>query len=78
MPETNNGNVDVFVTVDLFSRQAKGYAMTKNEKTARGCALKIGDDYIPRWWCPHNFLSNRGTEFISQVSRAVYDIRNSK
>ena len=47
--------------------------MTKNEKTARGCALKIGDDYIPRWWCPHNFLSNRGTEFISQVSRAVYE-----
>ena len=30
------------------------------------------DDYIPRWGCTHNFLFDRGTEFISQVSTAVY------
>ena len=47
--------------------------MTKDEKTARGCASKIVDDYIPRWGCPHTFLSDRGTEFISQVGRAVYE-----
>ena len=46
--------------------------MTEYEKTARGCASKLVDDYIPRWGCPHTFLSDRGTEFISQVSRAVY------
>ena len=73
LPETNNGNVYVFLIVDLFSRHAEGYAMTKDEKTARGCASKIVDDYIPRWGCPHTFLSDRGTEFISQVSRAVYE-----
>ena len=46
--------------------------MTKDEKTARGHASKIVD-YIPRRGCPHTFLSDRGTEFISQVSRAVYE-----
>ena len=46
--------------------------MTKDEKAARGCASKIVD-YTLRWGCPHTFLSDRGTEFISQVSRAVYE-----
>ena len=47
--------------------------MTKDKQTARGCASKIVDDYVPRSGCPHTFLSDRGTEFISQVSRAVYE-----
>ena len=46
LPETNNGNVYVFLIVDLFRRHAEGYAMTKDE-TARDCASKIVDDYIP-------------------------------
>ena len=41
------------------------------DKTARGCTSKIVDDYIPRWACPHTFLSDRGTEFTSQVSKAM-------
>ena len=72
LPETNNGNVYVFLMVDLFGRHAEGYAVTKDEKTARGCASKIVN-YILRWGRPHTFLSDRGTEFISQVSRAVYE-----
>ena len=47
--------------------------MTKDEKTARRCASKIVHDYIAKWGCPYTFLSDRGTEFISQVSRAVYE-----
>ena len=51
----------------------EGYAMTKDEKTARGCASNlVVDEYTPRWGCPHTLLSDRGTELISQVSRAVY------
>ena len=42
--ETKNGNVYVFLIVDLFSRHAEGYPITKDEKTARGCASKIVDD----------------------------------
>ena len=46
LPETNNGDVYVFLIVDIFCRHAEGYAMTKDDKTARGCAAKIVDDYI--------------------------------
>ena len=61
LPETKNDNVYVFLIVDLFSRHAEGYAMTEDEETARGCASRIVDDYIPRRGCPHTFLSDRGT-----------------
>ena len=73
LPETKNGNVYVLLVVDLFSRHAEGYAMTKDEETARGCVLRTVDDYIPQRGCPHTFLSDRGTEFISEVIRAVYE-----
>ena len=61
LPETKNGNVYVFLIVDLLSRHAEGYAMKEDEKTARSCASGIVDDYIPRWSRPHTFLSDRGT-----------------
>ena len=52
--ETKNGNVYVVLMVGLFIRHAEGYAITKDEKTARGCASKIVH-YVPRWGCPHIF-----------------------
>ena len=63
----------VLLLVGLFCRHAEGDPNTNTEeKTARGCAAKIVDDYIPRWGCPHTYLSDRGTEFISQVSTGVF------
>lgn len=47
--------------------------MTKDENTARDCASRNVDAYIPGWGCPHTFLSDRGAEFISQV-RTVYEM----
>ena len=61
LPITERGNPCVLLLVDLFSRHAEGYAVTQEEKTARGCAVKIVDDYIPIWGCPDTFLSDRGT-----------------
>ena len=49
LPATKNGNFYVILIVAWFSRHAEGYAMTKDEKAARGCTSKIVDDYIPRW-----------------------------
>ena len=60
--------------VDLFSRHAEAYALTKEEKTAEGCADILVHDYIPRWGCPHTLLSDRGTEFTARVARVVYDM----
>lgn len=52
--------------------------MTKDEKTARGCASKIVEIVGTRhrdggFHIRSTFLSDRGTEFTSQVSRAVYE-----
>ena len=58
LPRTEEGNEYVMLVVDLFSRHAEGYALTKDEKTAEGCASRIVNDYIPRWGCPHTFLSS--------------------
>lgn len=73
LPETKNGNVHLILIENIFGRHAEGYAMTKDQKIARGCVSRIVNDYTPRWGCPHTFSSDRGTEFISQVSRAVYE-----
>ena len=67
LPRTNQGNEHVLLVVDLFSRHAEEYALSADEKTTQACAAKLVHDYIPRWGCPHTFLSDRGLEFVSTV-----------
>ena len=74
LPKTHRGNTYILLMVDLFSRHAEAYALTKEEKTAEGCADILVHDYIPRWGCPHTLLSDRGTEFTARVARVVYDM----
>ena len=66
------GNAHVFLVVDLFSRHAEAYAITKEEKTTEGCGARLVHDYIPRWRYPNTFLSDRGTEFVSVVCRGGF------
>ena len=72
LPRTNQGNEHVLLVVDLFSRHAEGYVLSADEKTTQGCAAKLVHDYIPRWGCPHTFLSDRGPEFVSTVCREIF------
>ena len=74
LPKTDRGNRYILLVVDLFSRHAEAYAITSAEKTAKGCASRLVNDYIPRWGCPQTFLSDRGAEFVSQVAREVYEM----
>ena len=60
------------LVVDLFSRHAEGYALSADEKPTQGCAAKLVHDYIPRWGCPHTFLSDRSPEFVSTVCREIF------
>ena len=71
LPRTNHGNEHVLLVVDLFSRHAEGYALSADEKTTQGSVAKLLHDYIPRWGCPHTFLSDRGPEFVSTVCREI-------
>ena len=77
LPVTAKGNEYVFLVVDLFSRHAEAYAITKGEKNTEGCAGRLVHDYIPRWGCPHTFLSDRGPEFVSVVCRGVFKMLGS-
>ena len=74
LPKSKRGNRHIFLMVDLFSRHAEGYAITPEEHSATGCAAIIVNDYVPRWGCPHTFLSDRGSEFTSAVCKAVYEM----
>ena len=72
--ETERGNTYVLLVVDLCSRHAEGYAMTKEEKTAGGCAARIVDDYIPSWGCPHPFIPDRGRVYFTSKYCCLPDI----
>ena len=71
-PRTNQGIEYVLLVIDLFSRHAERYALSADEKTTQRCAAKLVHDYIPRWGCPHTFLSDRGPEFVSTVCREIF------
>ena len=70
--KTKQGNVHVLLVVDLFSKHAEGYALSADEKTTQGWAAKLVHDFIPRWGCPHTFLSDRGPKFVSTVCRNIF------
>ncbi|CAB1105230.1 unnamed protein product [Ectocarpus sp. CCAP 1310/34] len=72
LPKTTKDNEYVFLVVDLFSRHAEGYPLTKAQKNAKGFVSIMVNDYIARWGCPHTMLSDRGAEFANEVAKGVY------
>ena len=77
LPKTDLGNEFVFLVVDLFSRHAEGYALTKAEKCAKGFVAILVNEYIPKWGCPKVWLSDRGPEFATGVAKGVYKMLGS-
>lgn len=77
LPKTKHGNEFILLVVDLFSRHAEGYALMKGEKNTKGFVAILVNEYIPRWGCPHTFLSDRGPEFATGVAKGVYKMLGS-
>lgn len=77
LPKTANDCEYIFLVVDLFSRHAEGYSLQKAENNAMGFVAILVNEYIPRWGCPHTFLSDRGPEFANSVARGVYKMLGS-
>lgn len=77
LPKTKHNNEFVFLVVDLFSRHAEGYALSKREKNAKGFVAILVNEYIPPWGCPHTFLSDRGQEFATGVAKGAYKLLGS-
>ncbi|CAB1103461.1 unnamed protein product [Ectocarpus sp. CCAP 1310/34] len=74
LPKTTKDNEYVFPVVDLFSRHAEGYPLTKAQKNAKGIVSIMVNDYSARWGCPHTMLSDRGAEFANEVAKGVFKL----
>ena len=72
LPTTARGNAYAFLVVDLFSRHAEEYAITKGGKNTKGCAARLVNDQTTRWGRPHTFLSDRGAQIVSKVCRGLF------
>lgn len=78
---------NVYFVVGLFSRYAEGYALSAEEKTMQRCAnvsscavsvfSPAGNSYVPKWGCPHTFLSDKGVKFTAEVSKDVYTMQGA-
>ena len=78
LPEKKNVNKYILLIKNLFSRHAEPYALSAEEKTAKGCASKLANEYVTTWGCPKLLLSDRGAEVTVQVAKQVYAILGSK
>lgn len=72
LPKTDRGNRFILLVADLFHRHEEAYAMSSAETISKGCASRLVNDYLPRWYCPHAFLSDQGPACVSQVAQEVY------
>ena len=77
LPNTKNGNKYILLMVYLFSRHPEPYALTAEEKTTKGCASILANDYVTRWGCLKLLLSDRGSEFTA-LAQQVYEMLGSK
>ena len=71
---TPRGNSYILLFTDRFSRRADMYAVTGAEFTAEGTADVLVNQYIPKWGCPVSLLSDNGSQFVSRLAKAVYDL----
>ena len=73
LPTTPQGNYYILLFTDRFSRRADMYVTAEAEITASGTADVLVDRYIPLRRCPDSLLSDKGLQFCSKLSRALYD-----
>ena len=74
LPITRNGNKNVLLYTDRFSRHIATYAVTQDERTAEGTARIFMEQYNPLWGCPHTLLPDNGSAFVARLSLAIYKL----
>ena len=65
----------IFLIVDLFNRHAQAYALTKEQKTAEGCANLLVHGYIhtEMGMSAHVVVGSRGGVH-GRVAKVVYEM----
>ena len=72
LPPSSNKSVHVLVIQDMCSRWVELYPLTADSFTAEGVAGVLVDQYCTRHGVPRTLLSDRGSQFMAALSRAVY------
>ncbi len=69
LPLTERGNRYILVLTDLFSKYVEVIAVP--DQSAETCASCILNEFISRWGCPLNILSDQGRNYESKVFKEL-------
>ena len=69
LPKTSRNNAYILVLVDLASRWAEAFPIPDQRATT--VAETITREFIPRHGCPKEWLSDRGSNFVSDVIKEM-------
>ena len=70
LPVSTNNNRHILVIVDYYTHWVEAYALP--EQTAERVVGVFIDHIIPRFGCPEELLSDRGTNFLSNLAHQLY------
>ncbi len=65
LPETQDGNKYIVTMIDNFSGLVMG--VPSRTATSKACAIAFVNHWVARYGCPRKLLSDRGSEFISEL-----------
>ena len=72
LPASAGGHTHILVLVDLYSGWVELYALKSTEANAAGVAEVLVQDFSTRHGVPLKLLSDRGSQFMAELSRQVY------
>ena len=75
-PLSHNGNRYACIFMDRFSRFPEAFGI--KDKRAETVAKVLVEQIVCRYGCPRTLLSDRGGEFLSELSNEIYRLMNIK
>ena len=72
LPISAAGHTHVLVIQDIFTRYVNLYALLPSQNTAEGLAAILVDQYCTQHGVPRKLLSDRGSQFMAELSEQVY------
>ena len=71
-PTTVSGNKYVVIFIDRLTKWPEAFAVPNQDSET--IARLLVQEIIPRHGCPRSLLSDRGSPFLSKLSKAVYEL----
>ena len=71
-PTTKRGNKYIVVFQDYFTKWPEAFAVPNHQSTT--IAMLFVDEVMCRYGMPERLMSDRGTEFLSELMKSVYEL----